>query len=277
MTLRAREIDLRVVDRFLAAALTVAAIADAASQPGRTLGAVAIVSLVALTGSVAWRRMSPVIATVVAVTGFAGFEIASGYQGDGAFEVAAIALNFFMLGRRSRDYGNVLPFAGVFGCWLAAAVVISTVSASGSLGSVLGPWAVFGWLPFATGRSLATRSALTRQLEGVAAGLREEQELRARSAAAQERGRMARELHDVIAHCVSVMVVQTSGARRVAASDLAAAGEALRVVESTGREALVELRRMVGVLRRGSDELADSAGHGFRSSTGWWNAFARRG
>jgi signal transduction histidine kinase len=259
LTLRAREIDARVADRVLAAGLTVAAIADAASQPGRTLGAAAIVSLVALTASVAWRRMSPVTATVVAVTGFAAFEIASGYKGDGAFEVAAIGLNFYMLGRRSRDGGNELALAGVFGYWLAGVVVISTVSDSGSLESVLGSWALIGCLPFAAGRTLATRSALTRQLERVAVGLREEQELRARSAAAQERGRMARELHDVIAHGVSVMVVQTSGARRVAALDLAAAGEALRVVESAGREALVELRRTVGVLRRGSDEHADAA------------------
>ena len=67
---------------------------------------------------------------------------------------------------------------------------------------------------------------------------------------------MARELHDVIAHCVSVMVVQTSAARTVAAVDRAAACRALGVVEAAGRDALVELRRMVGVLRRGSDQLA---------------------
>ena len=70
---------------------------------------------------------------------------------------------------------------------------------------------------------------------------------------------MARELHDVVAHCMSVMVVQTSGARRVAASDLAAAREALKVVESAGREALVELRRIVGVLHRGDDEPAGAS------------------
>jgi signal transduction histidine kinase len=73
---------------------------------------------------------------------------------------------------------------------------------------------------------------------------------------------MARELHDVIAHGVSVMVVQTSGARRVASGDVEMAREALRVVESSGREALVELRRIVGVLRRGSDHFAGSVAPG---------------
>lgn len=65
---------------------------------------------------------------------------------------------------------------------------------------------------------------------------------------------MARELHDVIAHCVSVMVVQTGAARTVANSDAAAARTALRVVEATGREALDDLRRLVGTRRREIDD-----------------------
>lgn len=62
---------------------------------------------------------------------------------------------------------------------------------------------------------------------------------------------MARELHDVVAHSVSVIVVQTTGARRVMSTDTNAALKALAAVEAAGREALVELRRMVGILRRG--------------------------
>ncbi len=73
---------------------------------------------------------------------------------------------------------------------------------------------------------------------------------------------MARELHDVIAHSVSVMVVQTGGARRAARGDLDTARAALRVVETSGRDALVELRRIVGALRHGSDTLAGSAAPG---------------
>jgi hypothetical protein len=183
-TLSLAERELRVVDWLLALALTVAAVLDATAQPGQTLDVVAIVSLVGLTGSVAWRRSSPVVATAVAVTGFAAFEIASAYAGDGAFEVAAIALDFYTLGRRSRDCVGALPLAAVFGYWLAGAAVISTVSASGSPGSVVGPWALFGCVPFAAGRTLATRSALTCPLAAAAAGLREEQELRARNAGA---------------------------------------------------------------------------------------------
>ena len=73
---------------------------------------------------------------------------------------------------------------------------------------------------------------------------------RARLAVAEERARIARELHDVVGHSVSVMTVQASGVRRLLRPDQEREREALLVVERTGREALAEMRRMVGVLRR---------------------------
>ena len=77
-----------------------------------------------------------------------------------------------------------------------------------------------------------------------------EREERARVAVAEERARIARELHDVVGHSVSVMTVQASGVRRLLRPDQDREREALLVVERTGREALAEMRRMVGVLRR---------------------------
>jgi len=77
-----------------------------------------------------------------------------------------------------------------------------------------------------------------------------EREERARRAVADERARIARELHDVIGHSVSVMTVQSSAVRRLLEPDQEKERAALLVVERTGREALAEMRRMVGVLRR---------------------------
>jgi signal transduction histidine kinase len=83
-----------------------------------------------------------------------------------------------------------------------------------------------------------------------AARAEQEREERARDAVAEERARIARELHDVVGHSVSVMTVQASGVRRLLRPDQHREREALLVVEQTGREALAEMRRMVGVLRR---------------------------
>ena len=77
-----------------------------------------------------------------------------------------------------------------------------------------------------------------------------EREVRARAAVAEERARIARELHDVVGHSVSVMTVQASGVRRLLRPEQEREREALLIVERTGREALAEMRRMVGVLRR---------------------------
>ncbi len=246
----------------LAVLLTAGALADASSQVHRGPRELAIVPLVLLTGSVSWRRVNPLLTTVLAVTAFMAFQLASGYAGGGAFEVAAIALNFYSLGRRTRGREHMLGAAVVFAYWLAGVVVITYSQPGGSVGAVLGSWALLGGLPFALGRTLETRRALTQELEESTARLADAQKARAGRVAAEERYRMARELHDVIAHDVSVMVLQSSGARGIAASDVGRARAALQVVESAGRDALVELRRIVGVLHFGSDPLAGSAAPG---------------
>jgi signal transduction histidine kinase len=105
------------------------------------------------------------------------------------------------------------------------------------------------------GDNVRVRRAYTASLEARAAMLERERGEHARLAVVEERARIARELHDVVAHHVSVMVVQAAAARRILVRDPAQATEALDVVETTGREALAEMRRMLGVLR--SDESSD--------------------
>src|SRR5919197_3024213 len=83
-----------------------------------------------------------------------------------------------------------------------------------------------------------------------AARAEREREERARAAVTEERARIARELHDVVGHSVSVMTVQAPAVRRLLRPDQEREREALLIVERTGREALAEMRRMVGVLRR---------------------------
>src|SRR5262249_35713991 len=102
---------------------------------------------------------------------------------------------------------------------------------------------------------------LARQLRVRTSQLERERDERMRQAAVDERTRIAREPHDVVAHSVSVMVIQAQGAQRVAALDRHSAQEALEAVESSGRDALRELRVMTGVMR-GSDAELEASSHG---------------
>ena len=90
--------------------------------------------------------------------------------------------------------------------------------------------------------------------EADARRLRAEEE--AREAVAEERGRIARELHDVVAHSVSVMTVQAGAVRRLLTPEQEREREALLTVEQTGRQALTEMRRLLGVLRQEGETAA---------------------
>ncbi|MFE0461058.1 sensor histidine kinase [Kitasatospora sp. NPDC058965] len=104
-------------------------------------------------------------------------------------------------------------------------------------------------LCWAWGRLTRVRRAYLTELEDRAARLERERDAQAKVAVAAERARIARELHDVVAHNVSVMIVQADGAAYVMDSSPAQAKEALGTIAATGRQALVEMRRLLGVLR----------------------------
>ncbi|MFE5616742.1 sensor histidine kinase [Streptomyces sp. NPDC056470] len=111
-------------------------------------------------------------------------------------------------------------------------------------------------LAWVLGDSLRTRRAYFAQLEERASRLEKEREAQAKVAVAAERARIARELHDVVAHNVSVMVVQADGAAYVLDSSPETAKQALETISSTGRQALAEMRRLLGILRTGEHQEA---------------------
>ncbi len=116
---------------------------------------------------------------------------------------------------------------------------------------------VFTIIPFALawviGDSMRTRRAYYAELEERAARLQREREAQSKAAVAAERARIARELHDVVAHNVSVMVVQADGAAYVLDSSPEQAKQALGTISQTGRLALAEMRRLLGLLRAEDD------------------------
>ena len=127
----------------------------------------------------------------------------------------------------------------------AGIVVVDLLTARTLLDDWVFPAVLLG-LGGAVGRGVRTRAKLVAALAERTERLGVERELRATEAAAEERRRIARELHDVVAHSLSVMVVQAGGARRVLDRDVPRAIEALETVEATGRTALTELRRLLG-------------------------------
>ena len=104
------------------------------------------------------------------------------------------------------------------------------------------------------GRIIGSGLELSRDLAEQNRELAVERERLARAAVSDERARIARELHDVVAHSVSVMVVQAGAARRIAPVDRRRAAGAFDAVEQTGHEALTEMRRLLGVLRPTDDD-----------------------
>jgi signal transduction histidine kinase len=163
---------------------------------------------------------------------------------DGVTFIVACAALFLVGSLRDRTQA----IAGLAIAEGALAVVVHNDPRSG-LGNFVVATIIFAivWaIAFGVGR----KSMEADEAKERAARAEREREERARAAVAEERARIARELHDVVGHSVSVMTVQASGVRRLLRPEQEREREALLVVERTGREALAEMRRMVGVLRR---------------------------
>ena len=118
-------------------------------------------------------------------------------------------------------------------------------------GNALAPiaWLTGAW---AVGAIIRGRRLRTAELELLTAELAQQRDLQAQAAVAVERGRIARELHDVVAHNVSMMVVQAGAADRVLEGDQPDVRRALAAIAGTGRETVDEMRLLLGVVR--SDE-----------------------
>jgi signal transduction histidine kinase len=196
-----------------------------------------------------WRRRAP--RTVLAVTFLAAtVHLVLGYQPTWA-QVGMLVALYTVAAHSPRRQSVVTGL--LFGAGLVGyGVVAERMYPSATVEESVQGW-VFSLVQFAAAWFLGDlqkrRLAYTAKLEALNAQLADEQELRARWAVAEERGRIARELHDVVAHSVSVMVVQAGAARRSIAGNPDQATTALTQIEATGRQALAEMRRLLGLLR----------------------------
>jgi signal transduction histidine kinase len=204
--------------------------------------------------SLCFRRVYPV--TVLAITvGTTGFFV---WAYRGYWPYAALIAFYSVAAHSARRRAIVAGAAGL----LAIAVPIvhsidnwqpATWSRLTLVAGRLAPL-VAAWL---LGAYLRTRREYLRAVEDRAMRLEREQQANARRAAAEEQARIAREVHDVVAHNLSVIIVQATAAEAVFASSPADARRAVRTIGSTAREALGELRRVLGVLRTGEERSPD--------------------
>ena len=146
-------------------------------------------------------------------------------------------------------------YAGMIAGAMIVAVALPDLFMGENPGNVIPSWLFIGaaWL---MGWTIHKRRVQAVRLEDRAAQLEIEREEKARAAVAEERARISRELHDVVAHSVSVMVVQAQAAQRMIDAEQADLRQVLQSIETTGRQALVEMRRLLGVLRRTGADLA---------------------
>jgi signal transduction histidine kinase len=247
---RLHGLDARVVDALIALGLAVLIelqfiIGD---QPGREADAVNLIGGLFLTIPLIWRRRVPLAMISVFLAAGLVNEAVDGslfsFPAGGAHNeippfatLATGAVAFYSLGRyagdRDAQIGLGLGLAGLWG--------IVFVSGQVDFGSFFfsGALAVIPWL---IGRNIRSRSLRLAAAE-------REQEQRTRLAVGDERARIARELHDVVAHSVGIILIQAEGARRVFDRDPEQAREALDTIEQTARTALTDMRRSLGVLR----------------------------
>ncbi|MCF6746430.1 sensor histidine kinase [Blastococcus sp. KM273128] len=205
---------------------------------------------VLLVAPLAWRRRAPVpAAAVVVAAGLLELLVSDQFL---AANYAALVMVYSLAAYAPRWAGQAGLAVGLLGALLASLRYYSTdvfdaVVPAGSIGvAVVAAWAL-GDLRRARLLRLAALEERAQLLE-----LERDQEMRL--AATAERARIAREMHDVVAHSLSVVIAQADGGRYAGRADPQAATDALEAIAATGRQALTDMRALLGVLRDGGDE-----------------------
>jgi signal transduction histidine kinase len=231
------------------------------------------------------RRLDVAVAAAVAAFGVAETALLSDYSPRWAWVLAAAVVGALLLGRRRWPLPTVVAllaalavldyttttdadpgfpfFAVLIGCFsvggyatppaMAAALVL--VLADDALGIVVAhePLSDLPFVGFVSVGACALGWALAQRNERLVR-MAADREARAHAAVLEERARIARELHDVVAHSMSMVVLQVGAVRRLLTPEQEREREALLGVESTGRQALGEMRRLLGIQRRAERE-----------------------
>ena len=245
---------LPLFDVLLGGSLAVAAAISQATYPGLPEPWISILAAI-WTGSVVLRTVAPLAMAVLASAGAVAYA---------AFPVNATLLPTFVtllvvvfsIGANLRGRRMWMALSLMIASTYVVQIVIAQRPGAdtGFADVYLSPIALM--VPVFGGLLLRRSRHQTAELRRLGAELAAERQAHLHAAAVEERNRIARELHDVISHSVSVMVVQAAAAEQQLPAD-SPAREQLLAVRRTGKEALTELRRQLGVLREGCDQSSD--------------------
>ena len=220
------------------------------SSPADPLWA-SVLAVIAATAPLAWRESAPLLVVVVAAAGIL-FGTAFVDSDDRPLLLwLAVGAGIYSLGEHgtNRELAIGVVFTSLAYTLLG---VIEDDAGAAALGALM-PFAAAG-----VGRAVRIMGFESDLLERRIDVLQEEQDRRAREAVNAERARIARELHDVIGHSISVMGVQAGAVRRVLPPELEEERRTLLAVERTGRDAVTEMRRLLELLRSDDDAPSDA-------------------
>lgn len=218
--------------------------------------AISIPAALVFCGSLAWRRRQPLVPLALGLVVIELSNLAAPPLAEAGAFLLGVMVAIYSAGAHTEGRATI-----VGGVIVAAMIPFAAIEPGQTftLADFLFFVVFFGG-PFFGGRVIRRRRFRERTLEGRAVELEREGEERARAAVAAERTRIARELHDVIAHSVSVMLLQARGARRVltangepASEPLQPVQKALETIDRSGQQALEEMRRLLSVLRLGQE------------------------
>ena len=234
-------------DAALALVLGVLVLLDVLTSSGYLTGSEWVYVPVALlmTLPLAWRRRRPLAVVLVVMGAFAAQSLILDPTPTPDVELVPAVIAVYSVGA---DADRWLSVAGL-SISLAAGLIWL------GIGDFLLPTVLFGGAWFA-GRLVQKRQLYAQAFAERARVLELERDANARVAAAEERVRIAREMHDAVGHSVSVMVVQAGAERLALGDERPATREALLAIERTGREALAEMSRLLDILRKDGEGLS---------------------
>jgi signal transduction histidine kinase len=215
------------------------------------------VLLLLITVPLAWRRRAPaaVFALVLTSVGLQVSLIDDARSDQPPFQDwIALLVVFYSLGAHA-ERRRAIVVGALGGVAVVGGDLVKLITGGAGLEDTVPAWLMLA-AAYGVGFALRGQRIQSALLTHRAERLERDREQKARLAVAEERSRIARELHDIVAHAISVIVVQAQAGQRVLEGEQASARESLGSIETTGRQALVEMRRLLGILRKDDRELA---------------------